>query len=93
MAKERVQRRLAAAVFLVLAPLAAQAQRAESVPRIGFLHQGHGGKAIPVVSGFRQGLREVGYAEGQNITVEYRFAKSPQKPTTSCRARTRLIRI
>ncbi len=66
---------VAAAVFLVLAPLAAQAQGAENVPRIGYLHQGPGTKAKPRPPGFRQGLREVGYVEGQNITVEYRFAK------------------
>ncbi len=61
-----------AAVFLILAPLAAQAQGAENVPRIGFLHQS---RRVLVRSWFRQGLREMGYVEGRNITVEYRFAK------------------
>ncbi len=54
-------------------PLPAEAQKAENVPRIGFLHQGN--RASRRVTGFRQGLREAGYVEGQNITVEYRFAK------------------
>ncbi len=58
---------------LLAGPLPAEAQKAENVPRIGFLHQGN--KASRRVTGFRQGLREAGYVEGQNITVEYRFAK------------------
>ena len=62
---------VAAAVFLILAPLTAEAQQAENVPRIGYLFQGS--KASQRVSGFRQGLRELGYVEGQNITVEYQF--------------------
>jgi len=53
----------------------AEAQQSAKVPRIGFLHQGHGGKATTRIQGFRQGLRELGYVEGQNITVEYRFGK------------------
>ncbi len=62
------------ALGLFAAPLATEAQKAGNVPRIGFLHQGYG-MASPRVPGFRQGLREVGYVEGQNITVEYRFGK------------------
>ncbi len=50
----------------------AEAQQAGKVPRIGFLHLSN--KASVRVLGFRQGLREAGYIEGQNITVEYRFA-------------------
>ncbi len=66
---------IAVAAFLVLAPLTAGAQQAGKVWRIGFLIQGQGNMARPRVSGFRQGLREAGYVEGQNITVEYRFGK------------------
>jgi putative ABC transport system substrate-binding protein len=58
---------------LLAGPLPIEGQQAGKVPRIGFLHQGI--KASMRVPGFRQGLREVGYVEGQNITVEYRFAK------------------
>jgi ABC-type uncharacterized transport system substrate-binding protein len=55
------------------APLAAEAQQAEKVRRIGFLSA-----AIPgseVNDAFRQGLREHGYIEGQNLLVEWRFAE------------------
>ena len=54
-------------------PLAAYAQQAAKVPRIGFLFYGSSGPS-PELDAFRQGLRELGYIEGQNITVEYRFA-------------------
>ena len=52
-------------------PLAARAQQA--MPAIGFLY--FGSRAInPGLAGFGKGLREIGYIEGQNVTVEYRFA-------------------
>ncbi len=53
----------------------AQQQAAGRVPRIGFLIQGE--PSAPIVSGIREqfsrGLREEGYVEGQNITIEYRY--------------------
>jgi putative tryptophan/tyrosine transport system substrate-binding protein len=66
------------AVFLA-APLAAEAQQAAKVPRIGYL-------ALNFASGrnltetFRQGLRVVGYVEGRNVVIEYRDAEGkPQR--------------
>jgi putative ABC transport system substrate-binding protein len=58
---------------LLAAPLAVQAQPARTVPRVGFLFYGAPG-ASPEIEAFRQGLRDHGYVEGQNITIEYRFA-------------------
>jgi putative ABC transport system substrate-binding protein len=58
---------------LLAAPLAAEAQPAGKVPRIGFLFSGASGPAREVDT-FRQGLRDLGYIEGQNIAIEYRFA-------------------
>jgi putative ABC transport system substrate-binding protein len=58
---------------LLAVPLAAQAQQAEKVSRIGFLFYGAPGPS-PELDAFRQGLRDLGYIEGQNITIEYRFA-------------------
>ena len=57
---------------LTLAPLAAEGQQTEKVRRIGFLSA-----AIldPPIDGFRQGLREHGYVEGQNLLIEWRFAE------------------
>ena len=54
-------------------PLAARAQQTAKIPRVGFLFYGSPGPS-PEVDAFRQGLRELGYIEGQNIAVEYRFA-------------------
>jgi putative ABC transport system substrate-binding protein len=63
-----------AAGNLLAAPLAAKAQQAAGkVPRIGFLFSGASGPAREVDT-FRQGLRDLGYIEGQNIAIEYRFA-------------------
>jgi len=50
--------------------LSAEAQQAPKVPRIGYL-SGTGPKA-PTVVGFRRGLRDLGYIEGENILIEYR---------------------
>jgi putative ABC transport system substrate-binding protein len=60
-------------VGALLASRSADAQQAGKVPRIGFLHYGSPGPS-PEVEAFRQGLRELGYIEGKNIAIEYRFA-------------------
>jgi len=58
---------------VLAAPLAAGAQQPGKVTRVGFLFYGSPG-ASPELDAFRQGLRELGYIEGQNIAIEYRFA-------------------
>ncbi len=55
-------------------PLAARGQQPARVPRIGFLFYGAPELSLEI-DAFRQGLRELGYIEGQNIFVEYRFAR------------------
>src|SRR5260370_23770455 len=55
-------------------PLVAEAQQPTQIVRIGWL--GGSSPIIPsVLEGFRQGLRELGYVDGQNMTIEYRFAE------------------
>jgi len=61
----------AVAGALLAAPPAADAQPAGKIPRIGFLRAGPPPKSW--VEGFQQGLRDLGYVEGQNIVTEYRF--------------------
>jgi putative ABC transport system substrate-binding protein len=57
-------------------PLAARAQRASKVARIGFLATGALGavEQQAIIDAFRHGLHERGYVEGHNILIEYRSA-------------------
>ena len=66
---------LALTLGVLAAPLVADAQQTRKVYRIGFLAAGGGPAAVPLREAFRQGLREVGWVEGQNIVIEYRFAE------------------
>jgi putative tryptophan/tyrosine transport system substrate-binding protein len=52
-------------------PLAARAQRAEQMPRIGLLAS----QLFPPIRRFGRKLQELGYIEGQNLRIEYRFAE------------------
>jgi putative ABC transport system substrate-binding protein len=54
-------------------PLAARAQ--QSMPAIGFLRSSSAVASVNLLTAFRQGLKEVGYIEGQNAMVEYRWAE------------------
>src|SRR6476619_4139742 len=55
-------------------PLAARAQQ-PMTPVIGFLHGNSPGTSKANVGGFRQGLRQTGYIEGQNIDIAFRWAE------------------
>ncbi|HEX2171205.1 MAG TPA: ABC transporter substrate-binding protein [Dehalococcoidia bacterium] len=53
-------------------PVVARAQQA--MPVIGFLHSGAPGPNANRLAGFRKGLREAGFVEGQNVAIEFRWA-------------------
>jgi putative tryptophan/tyrosine transport system substrate-binding protein len=72
----RVQRRdfLLTAGALLAAPLAAKAQQAAKVARIGIL-AGNRAASPHTLEAFLQGLRELGYVEGRNVVIEFRDAE------------------
>ncbi len=63
------------ALGLLVGPLPAEVQQAGKVYRIGYLRSGSGPLTTSsVIIGLRQGLRELGYVEGQNYVIEHRSA-------------------
>ena len=64
-------------LLLIAAPLSADAQPVGKVPRVGVLLLSD--TAQSVADAFRQGLRELGYVEGQTIAIEYRWAEGEEE--------------
>ena len=62
-------------VVLLAVAVVAEAQQPKKIPRIGFLSAVSASSISPRTEAFRQGLRELGYVEGQSIVVEYRWAE------------------
>src|SRR5713226_4083944 len=82
---------------IAVAPLAAEAQApAKKVWRIGFLSAGSAPANLAVKGPFRQGLHELGYVEGRDFVMEYRWAEGhadrlPELAADLVRARVDLI--
>jgi len=55
--------------------LSADAQQPTKILRIGYLSPNFPSTTPARIEAFRQGLRELGYVEGKNISIEYRFAE------------------
>ena len=66
-------------------PLAARAQQPAKIPRIGIIDE------APMWNAFRQGLRDLGYVEGQNIAFDYRYANGV--PERLAQAAAELVRL
>ena len=61
-------------------PVAARAQQGGSIARIGLLWPGDAPPVSPRMESFRQGLRALGFVDGQNIAIELRYAQGgPQQ--------------
>ena len=59
-------------------PLAAVAQQS-AIPTIGFLRSTRPDASTDLLVALRKGLKETGYVEGQNLTIEYRWAENQQE--------------
>src|SRR6202043_3036692 len=73
-----IGRRVVIAGFagLLAAPKRSSAQQARAkIPRVGWIWAGRSAGNPTEVAGFRQGLKELGFIEGQNIVVDYRFGE------------------
>jgi putative tryptophan/tyrosine transport system substrate-binding protein len=73
-----MRRRQFASLGVAVATLVAtgsRAQQSTNLPRIGWLWQGKPTGNPHEVTGFRQGLKDFGYVEGQSVVVDYRFAE------------------
>jgi len=68
---------VALVLALLAVPLVADAQQPGKVPTIGYLSQysGSAGPPSPSLKAFLEGLKELGYVEGKNIAIEYRFTE------------------
>jgi putative ABC transport system substrate-binding protein len=66
---------LAASIAATASPFVAGAQPPTKTWRIGYLGPVSPSAGAPLLESFRQGLRELGYAEGQNISIDYRWAE------------------
>ncbi len=65
----------AVAAAALVAGLAAHAQQTGKVHRIGFLGNSTAALEANLVASFREGLRDLGYVEGRNVVIEYRWAE------------------
>jgi putative ABC transport system substrate-binding protein len=63
------------ATFLLATVSSAEAQQSGKIPRIGFLGNSTAALEENLIGPFREGLRDLGYVEGKNILIEYRWAE------------------
>jgi len=74
-------------VFTLVSLSFAEAQPAGKVPRIGFLDPTSRAVSKASIEAFRQGLQRLGYTEGKNIAIDYRFAGGKSDPSNLVKLR------
>jgi len=79
--KNKIITLVLSAMLLALC-LPVSAQEAKKVPRIGYLSPGSASTNLGYREAFLQGLRELGYVEGKNIVIDYRWA---EESSSECR--------
>ena len=89
MTKKVMRLALSAVLFALSVP--AQAQQPTKIPRVGYLATNSLSVISARVEAFRQGLRELGYVEGKNILIEWRFAE--EKPDRLPALAAELVRL
>ncbi len=87
--RKRCVRILATSLLIVVG--AAEAQQPQTPPRIGILSGGSTSSSPNNIKAFREGLRELGYVEGKNILLEYRYADG--KPSRLSELASELVRL
>ena len=73
------------AVVLRAVAVIAEAQQPTKVPRIGYLSNTDAATDSALAGGIRLALRELGYIEGENIAIEYRYAEERSSGSLSLR--------
>ena len=73
--KEAKTRSILVAVLLLVVAIKAEAQQTGKIFRIGFLDAGTASGMAVLVDAFRQELSKLGWIEGKNVAIEYRFAE------------------
>ena len=66
---------LAIATTLLAMPLAGETQNARKIYRVGYLGNSSASLEPDLVEAFRQGMRDLGYIEGKNLVIEFRWAE------------------
>ena len=66
---------VALALLLLTLCVPAEAQQTAKIPKVGWLAAGSASGVAPLTDAFRQGLRQLGYVEGKNIIIEFRYAE------------------
>ena len=69
----------AVCILLLGLSVSAEAQQTKKIHRIGLLVAGSSSSTTTPVEGFQQALHDLGYVEGQNIIIEYRYAEGRQE--------------